>query len=159
MTLEEELAKQKSFLEMREQFEEARRKGITLPNEVRLPHYQEVMGIMADLKNRRRGDIDKEEPLADPEQMPSRRPAQGMSRLLSFVQASLENAERESDVSTGTENDAADDDDLPAVMETHTGEGKSISPTIKSVATLSGVDTVNPALQGKNIDKIGRAHV
>ena len=49
MTLEEELAKRKSFLEMRERFEEARCTGITLPNEVRLSHYQAVMGIIANL--------------------------------------------------------------------------------------------------------------
>ncbi|MCG8423435.1 MAG: DUF4157 domain-containing protein [Proteobacteria bacterium] len=59
MTLEEEYAKRDRFLEMRERFEAARRTGIPLPNEVRLPHYQEVMGIVADLKKRQPGDNTK----------------------------------------------------------------------------------------------------
>ena len=51
-TRQEELAKRERFLKMRALIEEYRRNGIPLPNEVRFPHYREVMGIMAECKHR-----------------------------------------------------------------------------------------------------------
>ncbi len=49
-TLQEELAKRERYLKMRELAEESQRTGIPLPNELRFPHYREVMGLMAELR-------------------------------------------------------------------------------------------------------------
>ncbi len=51
-TLKEELAKRKRYLEMRAYFAEAERTGTPIPNEVKFPHYREVMGLVAASKER-----------------------------------------------------------------------------------------------------------
>ncbi len=47
MTLKEELAKRKRYLEMRAYFAEAERTGTPIPNEVKFPHYYEVTKLLA----------------------------------------------------------------------------------------------------------------
>ncbi len=52
MTLKEELAKRKRYLEMRAYFAEAERTGTPVPNEVKFPHYREVMKLLAANKEK-----------------------------------------------------------------------------------------------------------
>ncbi len=59
MTLREELAKRERFLKMRELAREYQRKGIPLPNELRFHRYREVMGIVAEIKQRHSDDIEQ----------------------------------------------------------------------------------------------------